>query len=91
MTCLEILTGNRPYNNRPRDANVIEDLVAKRLPERPTDPTVVARGLSDQLWSLIGRCWRWDPLERPTMTVIRESMKSFPPSVTNASLVIPSK
>ncbi|KAI5124038.1 hypothetical protein M0805_003867 [Coniferiporia weirii] len=77
MLCLEIMTGKKPYYYRPRDANVIADLVERRLPERPTDEAVVARGLDDQLWGWILRCWDWEPQERPPMATLKRILRSL--------------
>lgn len=85
MLCLEIMTGNRPYNNRLRDSNVIEDLVAKRLPDRPMDEEVIGRGLNDRLWNVMMVCWQWDPVRRPTMSDVREALRSTPPSASSNS------
>ena len=89
MLCLEIMTGQRPYNNRLRDSNVIEDLVAKRLPDRPTDEEVIARGLNDRLWRLMLACWNWDPARRPSMSEIREGLKSVQASAPSSSPLMP--
>lgn len=85
MLCLEIMTGNRPYNNRLRDSNVIEDLVAKRLPDRPMDEEVIGRGLNDRLWNVMMVCWQWDPVRRPTMSDVREALRSTPSSASSSS------
>ena len=89
MLCLEIMTGQRPYNNRLRDSNVIEDLGAKRLPDRPMDEEVIARGLNDRLWRLMLACWNWDPARRPSMSEIRVGLKSVQASAPSSSPLMP--
>lgn len=61
MLCLEIMTGERPYAHRRRDAEVIEDLISKRLPHRPIEQVVQKRGLTDDLWNMMLSCWNLDP------------------------------
>ncbi|THH08540.1 hypothetical protein EW145_g2641 [Phellinidium pouzarii] len=81
MLCLEIMTGKKPYHYRPRDAIVIADLVEHRLPERPVDEAVVARGLGDQMWNLILLCWSWEPQDRPTMASVKLAVRSLPSAI----------
>ena len=79
MTCLEILTGNRPYENRERDGKVIADLLAKKLPDRPSSEDVIYRGLTDSMWAFLLSVWNWDPSNRPSMTEVRAMLRSIPP------------
>lgn len=83
MLCLEIMTGEKPFRNCRRVANVIEYLVAKRLPERPTEDIVVMRGLDTRLWDVLLACWRWEPLERPNMLEIHRWFKTLKPGDGN--------
>ncbi len=84
MLCLEIMTGERPYAHKRRDAEVIFDLISKRLPPRPTEQVVIQRGLTDDLWQMMLSCWSWDPRNRPDMKSIRSIMQS-----TMAGMVTP--
>ncbi|KLO12025.1 kinase-like protein [Schizopora paradoxa] len=75
MLCLEIMTGERPYAHRRRDAEVIADLLSKRLPPRPVEQAVQTRGLTDDLWNMMLSCWSLDPRNRPRMKLIRVTMQ----------------
>lgn len=85
MLCIEIMTGKKPYYYRPRDANVIADLVSRRLPDRPTEEAVIERGMSNQLWNLMLHCWNWEPLERPPIATIKSNVRSLQTSVVPPS------
>ena len=83
MLCLEMMTGEKPYNECRRQANVVENIVAKRHPIRPTSELALSRGLDDRLWELIRSCWRWDPLERPSMLEMHRWLKQLKPGDCN--------
>lgn len=78
MLSLEIMTGRRPFYYKARDAMVIEELLARRLPKRPVDDVVVERGLGEELWAFMLRCWTWDPSGRPSMASVKQSLKAIP-------------
>ncbi|EIN03831.1 kinase-like protein [Punctularia strigosozonata HHB-11173 SS5] len=68
MTILEVMTGQQPYSNytKPQRA-FIAKVKEDELPQRPTDPEVVANGLDDALWNLLWDCWQRDSAKRPTI------------------------
>lgn len=70
MLTLELMTGEQPFSNIPRDINVLYDLAKGKLPERP-GPSATLRGLSDELWMLMRQCWHKKPESRPSMTDIK--------------------
>jgi son of sevenless-like protein len=78
MLCLELMTGAQPFKNRERDIQVALDLREGKLPERPGEPAV-SRGLSDSFWIVMLQCWDKNPEMRPSMTRIKEMLKSLPP------------
>ncbi|KAF8633261.1 hypothetical protein AX17_004437 [Amanita inopinata Kibby_2008] len=63
MTILEILTGNAPFSHLDYDASVVFCIVKGRLPRQPPE-------ISDELWSLLRRCWSLEPEKRPKMASI---------------------
>ncbi|KIJ29890.1 hypothetical protein M422DRAFT_268673 [Sphaerobolus stellatus SS14] len=76
MLCLEILTGQRPFHDRSRDAQVIQGLVSGVRPTRPS-PEITRRGLSNELWELMQLCWHQVPDFRPSMSDIFPTMRIF--------------
>lgn len=76
MLCLELMTGEQPYNGIPKEINVALQLVGGHLPQRPGS-SATARGLTDELWTLMQQCWRKEPTARPTMGQIRLSLKDL--------------
>jgi hypothetical protein len=45
-------------------------------PQRPSDPTIVAQGLDDSLWTLVEDCWTQDPKHRPDVTAVALRLKT---------------
>lgn len=70
MFALELMTGAKPFAYLPRDLMVIRELDQGRLPERP-GPEVTQRGLDNDLWNLLRKCWNKKPDSRPSMTTVR--------------------
>jgi son of sevenless-like protein len=73
MVCLELITGEQPFSNISRDIIVMRELDQGKLPERP-GRHVTAQGLSDDLWSLMKKCWHKKPDSRPSMTYVKEKL-----------------
>lgn len=70
MFALELMTGAKPFAYLPRDLMVIRELDQGRLPERPGHE-VTQRGLSNDLWNLLRKCWSKKPDSRPSITTVR--------------------
>ncbi|KAG8941771.1 hypothetical protein FRC04_004088 [Tulasnella sp. 424] len=66
MAAYELFTGRRPYDHRPMDVHVIQDIDKQFRHPRPRG-TVENRGLSDEVWDMMSRCWSQDPVRRPKM------------------------
>ncbi|KAF8061461.1 hypothetical protein FPV67DRAFT_1509075 [Lyophyllum atratum] len=73
MVCLELMTGEQPFSRISRDIMVLRELDHGKLPERP-GRQVTAQGLSDDLWSLMKKCWHKKPEARPSMTDVKERL-----------------
>jgi len=70
MTMVEICTGKAPFSEKRNDSAVIFYVIAGGRPELP-------HALSERaaIRELIERCWKKDPNERPTATVVRDAME----------------
>ncbi|KAK0210526.1 kinase-like domain-containing protein [Desarmillaria ectypa] len=73
MVALEILSDEQPFSYIQGDAIVQHEVYLGRFPRRP-GRDVTARGLSDDVWSLMQCCWRKKPQSRPPMTEIKEKL-----------------
>ncbi|KAG6861734.1 hypothetical protein C0995_012738 [Termitomyces sp. Mi166 len=73
MVCLELMTGEQPFESVTRDIVVLRELDQGKLPERP-GRQATAHGLKDELWSLMKQCWHIKPESRPTMTVVKNAL-----------------
>ncbi|KAL0572052.1 hypothetical protein V5O48_009910 [Marasmius crinis-equi] len=65
MTIYEVYSRRVPYHWRRMYAGVIPDVVRGIRPPRPDADE--CPGLTDDIWSLIERCWNQNPNERPSM------------------------
>jgi son of sevenless len=75
MLCLELMTGQQPFSELPRDINVMFALANKQTPQRPTKGVIAtSEGLGQEMWSLMLKCWRPDPTTRPHMTELKLSL-----------------
>ncbi|KAJ8595364.1 kinase-like protein [Rhizopogon salebrosus TDB-379] len=66
MTILEIMTHNVPWHTIRHTTHVIIKLSKGEMPPRPKDPAAAERGLDDNLWWLIQKCWSTNAEERPS-------------------------
>lgn len=81
MVCLELMTGEPPFSNFRRDISVLRELDKGRTPDRPGSRKA-AQGFTDELWSLMKKCWNKKPDSRPSMSTIKEKlweMRGIPP------------
>lgn len=76
MVALEILSGEQPFSHIQGDAVVQHEVYLGKFPQRP-GRDVTARGLNDDLWALMKRCWNKKPQARPSMTEIKEKLLSI--------------
>ncbi|KDN51718.1 hypothetical protein RSAG8_00266, partial [Rhizoctonia solani AG-8 WAC10335] len=79
MLCLEVLTGQPPFYPKHRiDGQVIATLIQGNLPERPEpQEAMYQRGLSDEMWNLMNRCWEWKPSARPEMRNLASEVRKL--------------
>lgn len=79
MTVLELLTHEAPwYYLRDKSTFAFTSKVVRgQRPERPTLPIISVRGLDDAVWDLLQKCWAENPLERPDMHSIVESLQAL--------------
>lgn len=76
MTILEILTHQQPYANIKHTTEVVIKTAQGVYPIRPSDPSVVQRGLDDNLWALVNKCWHREPSARPTIHDIIQNLET---------------
>ncbi|RXW13028.1 hypothetical protein EST38_g12827 [Candolleomyces aberdarensis] len=82
MAILELFTGKYPFAERKRDASVIHDVVvSKKVPQRPREAAVVM-WLTDEIWSLMERCWQHNGSLRPQMEEVKRSLESLTTTTT---------
>ena len=76
MLCLELMTHVQPYNDIAQDITVAINISKGKLPSRPGQ-TAISRGLSDELWALMLKCWSKYPQHRPSMTSVKTDIKKL--------------
>ncbi|KAF8163093.1 TKL/TKL-ccin protein kinase [Crassisporium funariophilum] len=86
MAILELLTGKHPFADYKRDAQVIHGIVVlKKTPSRPNG--AVCPWLSDELWSLMQKCWLKDAHSRPSMAVATALVMEIELTTQRAGLI----
>ena len=68
------MTGNKPYAYFPQDTVVISSAQAGVKPDRVKYlPTV----FPDPLWTLMDRCWNYNPNDRPDIALVKEKLEKM--------------
>ncbi len=68
------MTNERPFMDIENSYSVLREVVKGNRPERPIHPTVISRGLDDDLWVLIAQCWAQEPMDRPHISEVIEEL-----------------
>ncbi|KAG8730858.1 Mitogen-activated protein kinase [Ceratobasidium sp. 423] len=55
---------------------------AEAIPSEEEGQSVVKRGLSNDMWSLLQSCWKFEPRARPTMDKILQRLNEITPKCT---------
>jgi hypothetical protein len=76
MLALELMTGEQPFSHIQKAISVMYEVTHGKLPEKPGEPAN-SRGLGQELWALMLRCWAQDPDSRPSMTEVRSIMEQI--------------
>ncbi|CUA73542.1 Putative serine/threonine-protein kinase/receptor R826 [Rhizoctonia solani] len=66
--CFWLLTHREPYSSIKRDDLAGAEIMRDKPPAIPTRSDYRAFWTTNGLWNAIARCWRKDPLQRPTAT-----------------------
>ncbi|KAF8996195.1 kinase-like domain-containing protein [Cyathus striatus] len=66
--CYEVFTGEIPFYEIPRDYAVMLRIIKGEKPSRPglescASESVFSRGLTEEMWTLMQDCWKFDPTE----------------------------
>ncbi|QRV98024.1 Ephrin type-A receptor 4 [Ceratobasidium sp. AG-Ba] len=72
MTAFEILTGEVPFAGKSSFATVLP-VVKGEIPHRK-EFLLDSRGLDDQLWVLLTRCWAYEPRARPSAAELNRQL-----------------
>ncbi|KAF8996191.1 kinase-like domain-containing protein [Cyathus striatus] len=80
-----VFTGEVPFYEIPREAAVIYRIIKGEKPSRPdlesrTPKSVFFLGLTEEIWTLMQDCWKFDPTERLN---INEVLKKIPTNYTD--------
>ncbi|KAH8113199.1 kinase-like protein [Phellopilus nigrolimitatus] len=76
--CLEVFTGDVPFSHLRDGEVVLEIVIRDKRPPRP-GASATERGLSDNMWALMQKCWTTHPFERPDIqSVVRDLTADYP-------------
>ncbi|THU90607.1 kinase-like protein, partial [Dendrothele bispora CBS 962.96] len=68
--CFELYAGCPPFSQFVHDTAVMLRVVKGERPDRPTGQN----GMTDEMWSMVDRCWRPSHKERPNATELVEHL-----------------
>lgn len=76
LTPPKLITLDIPFAELKGYPQVIMAIHNKVRPKRPGDQ-VLTRGLTDELWALLCRCWAEQPEERPKIIEVRLELEKM--------------
>ncbi|CAE6525728.1 unnamed protein product [Rhizoctonia solani] len=77
MTLYEIISGKLPYHAQSDITVVLLVTIRKEPPDRP-ECLPIGHKDGDKLWSLLLRCWSYEPGARPSAAEAASEMKAIP-------------
>jgi hypothetical protein len=86
---LQLFTRDAPFHDLSENQALIEIMVHKKRPSRPTDGSAFGTLMTDALWGMIELCWAHDASVRPTAAdVVSQlaAMKAPPVGVLSEDL-----
>ncbi|KAG8781498.1 hypothetical protein FRC12_021845 [Ceratobasidium sp. 428] len=75
QTILETITGALPWAGKADPAVMAAVMIKKSHPERPLKHIPEESEHGDILWSMLERCWAYNPGDRPTAAEIQDTMR----------------
>ena len=76
LTKDQIFVGHPPFYELKNEYRVISAVVQGNRPRRPSLDLYTARGLDDDIWALINKCWGMNPTQRPSAHDVVQSLLS---------------
>ena len=73
MTVYEVLTGQMPFPRLSKEVVVTKVLYLGDRPKRPQGAE--GEWFTDDVWSILGRCWKPKPSDRPTIEDVLEHLE----------------
>ncbi|ESK97516.1 tkl tkl-ccin protein kinase [Moniliophthora roreri MCA 2997] len=77
MTALELFTHQQPYANIKHTTEVVIKRSMGQFPLRPTDERVIRRGLDDNIWAMMNKCWNPMALGRPDIHGVLSTLEGY--------------
>ncbi|KAG6329636.1 hypothetical protein ID866_9452 [Astraeus odoratus] len=76
MTVFELFTRLVPFADCKHDAHIVCRIIQGHLPDRPTEGSTCSR-MTGGWWDICMLCWKKEPLSRPTVLEILETIKGI--------------
>jgi hypothetical protein len=74
--CSQVMTHNQPFREIKHTTEVVIRTSQGIHPARPVDPRAAERGLDDNLWDLLVRCWDQAPSKRPQIHEVLQILEN---------------
>ncbi|KAJ1310557.1 hypothetical protein OPQ81_007287 [Rhizoctonia solani] len=75
MTILEAITGEVPYFETVNESALVLKIARQEHPVRPEAKIPLDDEKPNLLWSLLTKCWSYDPQNRPLITEVQNTMR----------------
>jgi hypothetical protein len=71
---LQLTTNEKPFSTVKTGDRAGSKIKKGERPPRPQIEEAFSRGLDNDVWELLVRCWTHDPADRPDMSEVLESL-----------------
>lgn len=78
-TGYKIMTGGQPFQNIRKSRKLSNLVMSGARPRRPSEQAAIDRGLNNNLWDLLSRCWAHEPSGRPDIFQVNKELDEMWP------------
>ncbi|KLO11007.1 kinase-like protein [Schizopora paradoxa] len=81
MSIFEIMAGKQPFQDVRKSRKISNLVMNGGRPQRPKEQAAIDRGLDDDLWDLLSRCWAQEPSDRPDIFEVNKELDEMWPDI----------
>lgn len=73
------MAGKQPFKDVRKSRKISNLVMNGGRPQRPKEQAAIDRGLDDDLWDLLSRCWAQEPSDRPDIFEVNKELDEMWP------------